>query len=100
MWTNLNAKKADPTGESGQGISPNGHTLNAGSAPVGMNSSPVGAGAFRWSPDAIHRLDDEVQWALTSNPAGAAEIAGILLGKSGPPVEIADCHPVFLMQER
>ncbi len=55
------------------------------------------APSFRWSADAVRQLDEDVAWALTSNPTGPAEVAGILLGKSGPTLEITDCQPVLLM---
>ena len=59
------------------------------------------AGArFRWSAEVVRRLDEEAEWALTSNPTGAAEVVGILLGQSGRPVQIRDCQPVFLLRER
>lgn len=45
----------------------------------------------------MRRLDDEAEWAFASNPTGTAEIAGVLLGRSGPTLEITDCQPVFLM---
>jgi hypothetical protein len=47
----------------------------------------------------VRRLDEEVEWALTSNPTGPAEIVGILLGQSGRPIQIRDCQPVFLLRE-
>jgi hypothetical protein len=65
-----------------------------------MNDSRAAALPFQWNPDVVRRLDQDVEWALTSNPTGAAEIAGLLLGKSDPGIEVIDCQPVFLMQER
>jgi hypothetical protein len=41
-----------------------------------------------------------VEWALTSNPTGAAEVAGVLLGKSDSTIDVMDCQPVFLMREQ
>ena len=65
-----------------------------------MNPSGVDATRLRWDPEAVRRLDEDIEWAITSNPTGSAEIAGILLGKIGPTLEITDCKPVFLMQPR
>jgi hypothetical protein len=93
MWT----PKTDRSEETVRLMPPDSHTPNSGSTPVKISSSSESAGVCRWSPDAVRRLDEEVEWALTSNPTGAAEIAGVLLGKSGPKIEITDCQPVFLM---
>lgn len=48
----------------------------------------------------VRQIDEEADLALTSNPAGAAEVAGVLLGSYGPIVEITASEPVLLMQER
>lgn len=48
----------------------------------------------------MRRLYEDVHWALTSNPTGAAEVAGVLLGKTDSMTDIMDCQPVFLMQEQ
>src|SRR5436305_2220945 len=53
----------------------------------------------RWSSDAMRRVSQDVEWARHSNPSGAAEIAGLLLGKPGFVTEILDCEPVFLVSE-
>jgi hypothetical protein len=73
---------------------------DAASMPAEISSLSGGARPFRWSPDAVCRLDQEAEWALTSNPTGAAEVAGVLLGKIGATIEITDCRPVFLMHPR
>ena len=52
------------------------------------------------SPAVVRRLDQEAEWALTSNPTGAAEVAGVLLGKRGQIIEISDSEPVLIMQQR
>ncbi|MFL6351058.1 MAG: hypothetical protein ACJ74Z_04295 [Bryobacteraceae bacterium] len=65
-----------------------------------MQSSSAGVRRFRWSPDAVRRLDEDIEWALTSNPTGTAEVAGVLLGSIGPISEITDCQPVLLMQPK
>lgn len=57
---------------------------------------PLGVNLFL---DVALRLDNEAEWALTSNPIGAAEVAGLLLGNSGPIIEINDSEPVLLMQK-
>jgi hypothetical protein len=67
---------------------------------VRVNVTGGDARPFRWSPDTVRRLYEDVEWALTSNPSGAAQVAGIFLGRSDSAVEILDCHPVFLMKER
>lgn len=74
-------------------------------SPGGRNTSarldgpPRDTRRFRWSREAVRRLDEEVEWALTSNPTGAAEVAGVLLGKKGfTTTEVTDCQTVFLMQ--
>jgi hypothetical protein len=101
MWANSTSTlKADPTEEAGQ------ETLSENQTPIGgtttqeMNLSAESAPRFRWSPDVVRRLDEDVDWALASNPTGAAEIAGVLLGKIAPIIEITGCQPVFLMQPR
>ncbi len=78
---------------------PEDQTLTDGSTAQGMNPW-LGSTApkFRWSPNAVRRLDEDINWAITSNPTGAAEIAGVLLGKVSPTIEITGCQPVFLMQ--
>jgi len=48
----------------------------------------------------VRRLYEDLEWALTSNPTGAAEIAGVLLGKVDSTMDIMDSLPVFLMQEQ
>ena len=75
-------------------------TSRGGSTPASEKLSYVIARPFRWSAQAVHRLYEEVQWALTCNPTGAAEIAGVLLGKSDSGIEVVDCQPVFLMQQQ
>ena len=55
---------------------------------------------FQWNMDAVRRLAEDAAWALTSNPTGVAEVAGLLLGKVGSSVEILDCQPVCLMREQ
>jgi proteasome lid subunit RPN8/RPN11 len=68
---------------------------------TGPHVEPVAARArFRWSADVIRHLDEEVDWALTSNPTGPAEIAGILLGQSGRHIQIRDCRPVLLLRKQ
>jgi hypothetical protein len=67
--------------------------MNAETAP----DVPLGVDLFR---DVLRRLNDEAEWALKSNPTGAAEVAGILLGNCGPIIEIGDSEPVLLMQEQ
>ncbi len=100
MWANSGSKlKAHPT-EEARGMAPSDATSNGGSAEVGMNRSSGAERPFRWTSEAVRRLYQDVDWALTSNPTGAAEIAGVLLGKSGSIIEIIDCQPVLLMQER
>lgn len=65
-----------------------------------MNLASDGASPFQWNQDAVRRLAEDAAWALTSNPSGTAEVAGLLLGKSGSSVEIVHCHPVCLMREQ
>lgn len=65
-----------------------------------LNGSPRASAPFRWTPDAVRRLCEDVEWALTSNPTGPAEVAGLLLSKRDQAIEIVDCEPVFLMQKR
>jgi hypothetical protein len=99
MWANSTSTlKADPSEETGQTTAPEDQTSMGGSTAPGGNPSLGGVSRFRWSPDAVRRLDEDIDWALTSNPAGEAEVAGVLLGKVGPTIEITDCPPVFLMQ--
>ena len=67
---------------------------------TGPHVEPVAARArFRWSADVVRHLDEEVDWALTSNPTGPAEIAGILLGQSGRHIQIRDFRPVLLLRK-
>src|SRR5207248_10068843 len=73
---------------------------NRGNTAPSMNPADGAARPLRWSPDVVRRVDEEIEWALTSNPAGPAEVAGILLGQTGPSIQIRDCQPVFLMRER
>jgi hypothetical protein len=77
-----------------------GVITKAGNTPVFKNFSSGRTHPFRWSPDAVRHLYEDVEWALTFNPTGAAAIAGVLLGKSDSTIEIMDCQPVFLMQEQ
>ncbi len=99
MWgTTSPTLKLDLTGETGQLRASEGQASTGGSTSAGLLNAV--APRFRWSPDAVRRLVEEAEWALTSNPTGPAEIAGLLLGKSGPIIEIIDCHPVLLMLER
>ncbi|MFL6354814.1 MAG: hypothetical protein ACJ74Z_23590 [Bryobacteraceae bacterium] len=63
-----------------------------------MNSFSEPTGEIRWNPDAVRHMDADVEWALTSNPSGPAEVAGLLLGKPGPPFAIIDAQPVFLIR--
>ena len=101
MWANSTSPlKADPTEDTGPRTVPDDLVSTGGSAAVGVNGSRGGIGRLRWNPDAIRRLDQDIEWALTSNPTGAAEVAGLLLGKIGSPMEITDFKPVFLMQPR
>ncbi len=66
-------------------------------APSGKDvAAPLGVNLFL---DVARKLDDEAEWALTSNPTGAAEVAGLLLGNAGRIIEISDCEPVLLMQK-
>ena len=76
------------------------HTKAAGILGVQIGedaAAPVGVNLFL---DVARKLDDEAEWALTSNPTGAAEVAGLLLGNPGPIIEISDCEPVLLMQKQ
>jgi hypothetical protein len=99
MWANSTSTlKADPTEEAGQGTVSENQTSTGGTTTQEMNLSSESAPRFQWSPDVVRRLDEDVNWALTSNPTGAAEIAGIVLGKIAPTIEITGCQPVFLMQ--
>ncbi len=88
MWTKINSTlKADPADEAGQG-------------PVRDAGARIGGGCpFEWNQDVARHLDEDAAWALTSNPTGAAEVAGVLLGRIST-VEIVDCLPVLLMQEQ
>jgi hypothetical protein len=92
--------QADPGHETARVIAEGRVTSRAGSTPASEKLSYLVARPFRWSAQVVHRLYEEVQWALTCNPTGAAEIAGILLGKSDSGIEVVDCQPVFLMQEQ
>ena len=78
-------------------MTPEGQTPSSGSNPELINYSCGDVRPFQWSPDAVCRLDEEVDWAFTSNPTGAAEVAGVLLGKSSPTIHVTGCQPVFLM---
>lgn len=105
MWGNSTSTlKADASEEMGQGAAPDDATLledekslNGSTAPGIIPRSQIKP-QWRWSPDAVRRLDADVEWALTSNPTGAAEVVGVLLGKIGPTIEVMDCQPIFLMQ--
>ncbi len=100
MSTDTNSTlNTDPIGETGDGVPPRGSPASGEDVSSGIGGLE-GARSFIWNSDTVRRLDEEVEWALTSNPAGPAEIAGVLLGKTGPPIEINDCHPVLVMQER
>src|SRR5690242_14705577 len=92
--------ETDPRPETGQVMGLDDQTSNGGRTPGGILPQPDAVRQLRWSPDVVRRLYEDAEWALTSNPTGAAEIAGLLLGKSHSTVEIIDCHPVFLMHER
>ncbi len=99
MCANTNSRlNAEPVADMRQETAPDGEARINGSTLAEMNSLSRDVRPFRWSPDAVRRLDEEVEWALTSNPTGAAEIAGVLLGRSGPTLEITDCQPVLLMR--
>jgi hypothetical protein len=106
MWANSTSTlkadptEEDPTEEAGQGTVSENQTSISGSTAQDMNLSLGNAPRFRWSPDTVRRLDEDINWALTSNPTGAAEIAGVLLGKITPSIEITGSQPVFLMQPR
>jgi hypothetical protein len=90
MWANRSSTlRADPPDETGRRTPLEGQPRTIGSTAPHQ---------FRWSPDAVRRLDEDIEWALTSNPTGTAEIAGVLLGKFGPTIEITDCQPLLLMQ--
>lgn len=89
--------EADAFRETVQLMAPDAQMPTAPSMPAEISSLSGGARPFRWSPDAVRRLDQEAEWALTSNPTGAAEVAGVLLGKIGATIEITDCRPVLLM---
>ncbi len=92
--------KADPIEATGQVIASEGQPPSSTSN-AGDSDHICGAGrSFRWSSDAVRRLCEDVEWALTSNPTGTAEVAGVLLGKISPTTEITDCRPVFLMRPR
>jgi hypothetical protein len=92
--------QADPGDETARVLLEDRVTSRGGSAPAPEKlSRPIGR-SFRWSAEAVHHLYEEVQWALTCNPTGAAEITGVLLGKSDSSIEVVDCQPVFLMQEQ
>jgi hypothetical protein len=71
-----------------------------GNTAADVNPGSGAARLFRWSPDVVRRVDEEIEWALTSNPAGPAEVVGILVGQTSPSIQIRDCQPVFLMRER
>jgi hypothetical protein len=64
------------------------HILQNGGAAVGVNLSL----------NVVRKLHEEAEWALTSNPTGAAEVAGLLLGNPGSVIEINDSEPVLLMR--
>jgi hypothetical protein len=92
--------QADSGDETARVIVDDPVTSRGGSTPASEKLSSVIARPFRWSAEAVHRLYEEVQWALTSNPTGAAEVTGVLLGKSDSSIEVVDCQPVFLMQKQ
>ncbi|MGI8962161.1 MAG: hypothetical protein ACR2IV_20865 [Bryobacteraceae bacterium] len=93
--------KAHPTEQTGQGMAPQDQRLtHSGGNAERVDLSGEGVPQLRWHPDAVRRLDEDVEWALTSNPTGAAEVCGVLLGKVGPTIEITDSQPVFLMYPR
>lgn len=89
--------KYDLIEETGQGMASNGQPPSSTSTADDSDPACGGVRPFRWGSGAVRRLYEESEWALTSNPAGAAEVAGILLGKTGPTTEITDCRPVFLI---
>jgi hypothetical protein len=100
MWADRSSTmKPDVTGEAGPDMAEDRARLTGAAAAVFENFSSGAARPLRWTPDAVHRLYGDVDWALKSNPTGAAEVAGLLLAKSDHTVEIVDCQPVFLMQE-
>lgn len=94
MWTNTNLT-LKPEGDANAENIPNG-AGNGAEAEVGYE----GARLFRWNRNAVRRLEEDAAWALTSNASGAAEVAGVLLGRCRSPVEIEDCKPLFLLQQR
>jgi hypothetical protein len=78
----------------------NGVRSKSGSAAAFTSFSSGATRTLRWTPDAVRHLYEDVKWAQKSNPTGAAEVAGVLLGKSDSSDEIVDCQPVLLMQEQ
>jgi hypothetical protein len=92
--------EVDSGDETGRVMAENGVRSKPGSAAVFENFSSGATRTFRWTPEAVRHLYEDVQWAQKSNPTGAAEVAGVLLGKGDSSDEIVDCHPVLLMQEQ